>query len=80
MNGQWIGKTDINRMFSDEVRAELARNRTTAGSLATVLGVSEATVYRRLKGDSPWTLDDAMAVAGHLGIPLSRLTNAGSAA
>lgn len=80
MTGQWTDKGDIGRMFSREVRAELARNRTTAGSLATVLGVSEATVYRRLNGDSPWTLDEAMAVAAHLSIPISRLAQAGSAA
>lgn len=75
-----MDKGDIGRMFSREVRAELARNRTTASSLASVLGVSEATVYRRLNGDSPWTLDEAMAVVAHLNIPLSRLAPAGSAA
>lgn len=74
-----MDKGDISRTLSAEIRAQLARTRTNAGSLAAVIGVSEATIYRRLNGESPWPLDDAMAVVAHLGIPLSRLA-AGSAA
>lgn len=74
MTGQTAEKPDFGRRFSAEVRAELARTRTTAATLAPILGVSEATVYRRLNGESDWPLDDAMAVALHLGVSLSRLT------
>lgn len=74
MTGHSADKPDFNRRFSAEVRAELARSRTTATSLAPLLGISEATIYRRLNGLSDWPLDDAMTVARHLGVSLSRLT------
>lgn len=74
MTGQSADKVDFGRRFSAEVRAQLARSRTSANSLAPLLGVSESTVYRRLSGDSDWPLDDAMAVAAHLKVSLSRLT------
>jgi predicted transcriptional regulator len=79
MTGQQTDKPTFSRMFSGEVRAELARRRTTATSLAPLLGVSEATIYRRLNGESDWPLDDAMTVAQHLEVSLARLT-AGAAA
>lgn len=74
MTGQRADKPDFNRRFSDEVRAELARTRTNAATLAPLLGISEATVYRRLNGAAGWPLDDAMTVARHLGVSLTRLT------
>lgn len=75
MTGQTSSKTDLNRRFSGEIRAELARSRTSAATLAPLLGVSEATIYRRLKGQTDWPLDDAMIVAAHLGVSISRLTS-----
>lgn len=57
----------------------MARNRTSATSLVPLLGVSESTIYRRLNGESDWPLDDAMAVAMHLGVSLSRLTSEAAA-
>lgn len=79
MTEQSGDKADFDRRFSAEVRAELARNRTSATSLAPLLGVSESTVYRRLKGQSGWPLDDAMTVAFHLGVSLTRLTSEAAA-
>lgn len=79
MTGQSVDKADFDRRFSAEVRAELARSRTSATSLAPLLGVSESTVYRRLKGESGWPLDDAMTIAVHLGVSLTRLTSEAAA-
>lgn len=75
MTGQSTDNAGISRKFSSEVRAELARSRTSATALAPLLGVSEATIYRRLNGDSDWPLDDAVTVAAHLGVSLARLTS-----
>lgn len=74
MTGQAVDRADFNGRFSAEVRAELARSRTSAGTLAPLLGISETTVYRRLNGDTGWPLDDAMTVAQHLGVSLGSLT------
>jgi predicted DNA-binding transcriptional regulator AlpA len=59
--------------FSAEIRAYLARHKKNYAEIAHLLGVSEATIYRRLNENSTWPLDDAMAVAEWSGIPLSTL-------
>lgn len=80
MTGQQMDRdAGLSARFSAEVRAELARTRTSATTLATLLGVSPATIYRRLNGDSEWPLDDAMTLALHLGVPLTRLTSESAA-
>lgn len=79
MTEQSPDKMDFSGRFSAEVRAELARNRKTATSLSALLGIHEATVYRRLNGESDWPLDDAMTVAAHLGVSMTRLTQGSGA-
>ena len=59
--------------FSDEVRGQLARQRRTVPDLALHLGVSAATVYRRLNHGHTWPLDEAAAAAEFLGVPLAVL-------
>lgn len=59
--------------FSAEIRGHLARTRKTPAELALVLGVSEATIYRRLNENYIWPLDDAMTTAEWFGLPLSAL-------
>lgn len=77
MTGQISVSLDIGRTFSTGVRAELARRRMFISSLAPVLGVSVSTVYRRLAGETDWPLDDAIAIARHLGVSLTHLTSGG---
>lgn len=79
MDGQSTAKAPISRRFSGEVRAELARRQAPAQSLSPLLGVSEATIYRRLNGEADWPLDDAMTVARHLGVSLAGLTSEAAA-
>lgn len=64
--------------FSAEVRAHLARRRLTVSDLATHLGVSEATVYRRLNQGHAWPLDEAVEAADFFGVPLTSMTEAAS--
>lgn len=59
--------------FSAEIRAFLARYRKTATDLALEVGVSEATIYRRLNEDSPWPLDEAIKAARWAGISIESL-------
>lgn len=56
--------------FSAEVRAQLGRQRKTATDLAAEIGVSVATIHRRLADDSPWPLDDAVRTCAYFDVSL----------
>lgn len=59
---------------ADTIRAELARQRRRQAHLAEALGLSPATVSRRLSGEHPLTIDELYAAASWLGIdPLELL-------
>lgn len=45
-----------------EVRAQLARKQRSVAELAAHIGISEATLYRRL-GDGDWSLDEIASTA-----------------
>lgn len=55
------------------VRAELARRKTSQAAIAVVLGMSQAAVSRRLNGTVPFGVDELSRVAATLDVPLSRL-------
>ncbi|MFT9771111.1 helix-turn-helix domain-containing protein [Brevibacterium casei] len=55
------------------VRAELARQGMSQRALADILGKSQTYIYRRLNGETPFTIDDLALIAGHLEIPLAAL-------
>ena len=63
------------------VRAELARRRISGRELARRLGWSAPTMWRRLRGDVPLTIDELEAIAEFLEVPVSVLRpDAGRAA
>lgn len=55
------------------VRAELARRRISGRELARGIGWSAPTTFRRLRGDTPFTIDELIAVARFLGVPVAAL-------
>lgn len=55
------------------VRAELARARISIRSAARTLDWSPNTLSRRLRGETPLTVDELLALAALLGVPLSTL-------
>lgn len=61
---------------SANVGAELMRAGVTQGSLAELLGISQAQVSARMTDRIAWRLPELRAIADHLEIPLSRLTDA----
>lgn len=63
-----------------EVRAELARQRRTQADLAEALGLSAATVSKRLDGSSPFDLVELAAAANWLGVRVDALRPARDAA
>lgn len=65
-------RTPLREMVAAEVRAEIARQRRTARSVAMQLGWTAPYISRRLSGQTPFTLDDLDAISGALGVPMSR--------
>lgn len=57
----------------DNIRAEMARKRKNQSELAAILGVSQAGVSRRLKGTTPFTVNELYAVARWLGVSVKAL-------
>lgn len=55
------------------VRAEMARAGISQTSLATSLGISQAAVSKRLRGEVAFNVDELAAVAEVLGVALSAL-------
>lgn len=55
------------------VRAELARRKLTQGDVARWLGISQASVSDRLKGKTPFRIDELMTIAEEIGIPLAAM-------
>ena len=63
------------------MRAELAARRISGTALASALGITRSTMYRRLDGASPWPVDDLEPVAAFLGVSVeSLLADRGAAA
>jgi transcriptional regulator with XRE-family HTH domain len=53
----------------------MARKRVTQQKLASGLGLSQAAVSRRLRGDVPFDVAMLSDVADLLGVPVAALTN-----
>jgi DNA-binding Xre family transcriptional regulator len=58
----------IRDQVSEEIRVLMARHNWTGRKLATVTGIHEATLSRRLSGEYTFTLDELDLIAGALGV------------
>lgn len=67
-----LGETAAQRL-AGEVRAEMARQKRTAGELARVVGITAHTAGRRLNGAVPFNITELDAVARWLDIDLTAL-------
>lgn len=65
--GNSLGQT------ADNVRAEMARQRLPQIALAKHLGLSQAAVSRRLNGQTPFDVNELVAVAALLDVPAAAL-------
>lgn len=69
MSGKTFHMTqNLSRDVAAVVRAELARKQIPQSRLAEALGLSAATVSRRMGGTAPFELDELPVVAGLLGV------------
>lgn len=62
------------------VRAEMARRGISQTALAKSLGLSQPSVSARLRGATPFDINELSAVAHFLGVPLGALIGEGVAA
>ena len=62
------------------VRAEMARKGLTQATLARHLGLSQAAVSARIKGRTPFDINELVIVATVLDVPLAALTEGVAAA
>ena len=63
----------ITTKVAANVRAEMGRAGVSQAELASVLGLSQAAVSKRLRGSTRWRVDELAATASHLGVPLAVL-------
>lgn len=54
-----------------EIRAELARRNISRTDAAAALGISRNLLWQRLRGESPFTVDELEAMAELIGVPVS---------
>jgi transcriptional regulator with XRE-family HTH domain len=66
-------RTDVRERVAGAVRAEVARQQRTRPEIAVAIGVSLATVGRRLAGEQDFTVTELDALARFLHVPLVRL-------
>jgi transcriptional regulator with XRE-family HTH domain len=65
--------TNLTRAASAAVREALRSRGLRQQDVASVLGLSQASVSDRLTGKTPFTLKDLERIAEHLGIPVAEL-------
>jgi transcriptional regulator with XRE-family HTH domain len=65
--------TPLRVRVAEEIRVALARKRMSAARLGRELGVSQTYVWRRLKGEVAFDLDDLDRIAEILGISVASL-------
>lgn len=66
-------RAPLSLIVAGNVRAELARAGITGKSLAKTMGMSQAAVSARVRGTTPWTLDEIEALTRVLRVRASVL-------
>lgn len=64
---------DHRAAVSEEIRALMGRRRVSQVGLADALGQSQSTVSRKLRGDTPWDIDELFAMAAFFGVDVAAL-------
>lgn len=68
-----LAMTGLSRTATEEIRAEMARQRISQHTLAEQLGWTQGYLSRRLTGEVSLSLDDVDAIAAALGISTVQL-------
>jgi predicted XRE-type DNA-binding protein len=59
-----------------QVRAEISRQMKPQRELVEILGISQAQVSERVRGDVEWRISELVKVADFLGVPLTQFVPA----
>lgn len=72
-------KADVNVQVGELVHQHMWRQKVTQTTMADALGIGQPAVARKLRGERPFSVDELLAVASHLNLPITEfLPNAGS--
>ena len=63
----------VDETFSENVRAEIARQQRTAADVARAIGADPRLFRKRTRSEVGWSLADADAVAQQLGLDVATL-------
>ncbi len=66
-------KDKINEKLLHIIREKVPQGTTVASVLMDILSMSKEAVYRRLRGEVPFTFDEAAVIATHMGISLDNI-------
>jgi transcriptional regulator with XRE-family HTH domain len=75
-----MGTRPTTQRVAANVRAELAVRRISGTALAGALGITRSTMARRLRGDTPWPVDDLERIAEFLNVTVDSLLSERAAA
>ncbi|MFD5599217.1 helix-turn-helix domain-containing protein [Leucobacter sp. NPDC058333] len=64
-------RTQTNEIVVGEIRAAMARKGLKPLAVAAAVGMNRSSIYRRLNGDTPFDLDEILAIADVLEVPAS---------
>jgi transcriptional regulator with XRE-family HTH domain len=67
---KFLAMTGLSQTITQEIRAEMARQRLSQHALAERLGWTQGYLNRRLTADVSMSIEDLEAIARGLGIPL----------
>lgn len=68
-----MAQADITATTAANVRAELARGGYSAAGVANAIGWSQSRLARRLKGETPFDVNELAEIAAFLDLPLAAL-------
>ncbi len=66
-------RTEPHERLAKEIHAELIRQDLTPADLTETLGLSKATMTRRLNGEVPFTVVEVMEISSWLDVPFQEL-------
>jgi len=55
------------------IRSKMAENEITNRALAAMLGVHENSVYYKLRGLTPWTVEEIAKIASTFNVPIGEI-------
>lgn len=65
--------TDVNVLVGELVHQHMWRGKVSQTRMAQILGIGQPAVARKLRGERPFSIDELLAVAEFLDLPITEL-------